>query len=110
MRSVSRRQQKDLSVAHFGQTPGENHAVLRGVRMQPTLGFEIVMMRQSRSLSHAFNFKRKMMVGLPKRRRREKKKVLESRKGDFFYNLFFFLFRILAIRWLLSDYSGVSGA
>lgn len=66
MRSVSRRQQKSLRDEHFGQDPKKNSGVVRGIQMRPTLGLDIIMVKQSRSLSHAFNLKRAMTVLIEK--------------------------------------------
>jgi hypothetical protein len=62
MRSIPRKHQSALSLRHFGQDPHENVAVVRSTEMRPTQGLDIVMLKQGRSLSHALNFKRKMIV------------------------------------------------
>jgi hypothetical protein len=62
MRSISRKHQSSLSTDHFGQDPSTNGGIVRGVEMRPTLGLEIMMMRQGRSLSHSLNLKRYMTV------------------------------------------------
>ena len=62
MRSIPRKLHHKLSLDHFSQDPLCNRAAMRTTLMRPTPGFEMVMMRQSRWLSHAINGKRHMVV------------------------------------------------
>jgi hypothetical protein len=64
MRSIPRKLTKQLLPRHFGQDPATNCVAARGVEMRPTLGLEMVMLRQSRTMSHALNLKRRMTASL----------------------------------------------
>ena len=65
LRSVARKYQEGLSRETFGQDPLTNSTNVRGLDMRPTLGLEVVMVHQGRTLAHATNFKRSMTVRLP---------------------------------------------
>jgi hypothetical protein len=54
--------QGTLQERHFGQDPATNQAVLGGVEMRPTEGFQIFMIRQGKALAHAINTKRHAVV------------------------------------------------
>ena len=60
---MARKYQEGLSESIFGQDPLTNSTNVRGLDMRPTLGLEVVMVRQGRTLAHAINFKRQMTVG-----------------------------------------------
>jgi hypothetical protein len=61
VKSVPRRDQSALPKRVFGQTC-DNSAVVRSVCLRPTLGFEMTMLEESRSLPQALNFKRMAVV------------------------------------------------
>jgi hypothetical protein len=62
MRSIPRKRQHLLGPAKFGQDPRDNMCTVRATEMKPTLGLEVVMLQQGRTLSHGLNLKRKMIV------------------------------------------------
>ena len=59
---MARKYQEGLPESIFGQDPLTNSTNVRGLDMRPTLGLEVVMVRQGRTLAHAINFKRRMTV------------------------------------------------
>lgn len=62
MRSIPRKHHKALEKQLFGQDPSKNSAVVRGLQMGPTMGLEIIMSFQGRTLSKAYNLTREMIV------------------------------------------------
>ena len=62
VRSIPKRLHGSLGPRHFGQNPLTNAAVVRGVCMLPTAGFQVVMATMGRTLARALNLKRKMTV------------------------------------------------
>jgi hypothetical protein len=62
MRGVSRTVQELLSPSHFGQDVEKNSAVVRTASLRPTAGLEIVIMEESKTISHSLNFKRCSIV------------------------------------------------
>ena len=66
MRSVPRAVQKKLSDSHFGQDPLANAPVTRTTVMRPTAGLEVVIMQESKRLSHSLNLKMEAIVSLYK--------------------------------------------
>ena len=64
VRSIPRKLANQLEPRHFTQTPALNAATLSGVCMRPTMGNEIVMLREGRSLPRPMNMRRHMTVCL----------------------------------------------
>ena len=62
VRSIPKRLHGSLGARHFTQNPLTNAAVVRGVCMLPTAGFQVVMATMGRTLARALNLKRKMTV------------------------------------------------
>lgn len=62
LRSIPRKHHSALLPRHFGQDPATNTGVVRGLTMGPTMGLEILMVQQGRTLSRAYNFKRLQIV------------------------------------------------
>jgi hypothetical protein len=62
MRGIPMKCKDLLGQVHYGQNPITSHAVVHSVQLRPTDGLEMVMERQSRTLSVAFNMKRKATV------------------------------------------------
>lgn len=62
LRSIPRKHHSCLQPVHFGQNPATNTGVVRGLTMGPTMGLEILMTMQGRTLSRAYNFKRVQIV------------------------------------------------
>jgi hypothetical protein len=62
MRSIPRKRLRLLEPERFGQDPRTNVCTVRGAEMRPSMGLEVLMLRQGRTLSHALNLKRKMTV------------------------------------------------
>ena len=64
LRGIPRRFHKLLDKSKFEPDPSVNRAVVRGVKLRPTLGMNMVLVCESRSVSHALNMKRKMIVSI----------------------------------------------
>ena len=64
VRSIPQRLHGTLGPRHFGQNPLTNAAVVRGVSMLPTAGFQVVMASMGRTLARALNLKRRMTVSV----------------------------------------------
>ena len=64
VRSIPQRLHGTLGPRHFGQNPLTNAAVVRGVSMLPTAGFQVVMASMGRTLARALNLKRQMTVSM----------------------------------------------
>lgn len=62
LRSIPRKHHGALQPVHFGQNPLTNTGVVRGLAMGPSMGLEILMTMQGRTLSRAYNFKRLQIV------------------------------------------------
>ena len=62
MRGVSRTVQGMLTHDHYGQDSLKNQSVVNTVSIKPTPGFEIVLVEESKKISHSFNFKRRSIV------------------------------------------------
>jgi hypothetical protein len=62
MRSVPRRHAAELEPRHYWLNPLTNSAAVRGLTMTPTLGMEVAMMMQGRTIGHSYNLKRKCLV------------------------------------------------
>ena len=62
LRSIPRKHHSSLKKDHFGQHPAKNSGVVRGLQMGPTMGLQILMTLQGKSLSKAYNFTRNMVV------------------------------------------------
>jgi hypothetical protein len=62
LRSIPRKHHSALNVSHFGQDPGKNAGVVRSLAMGPTMGLQILMTVQGKSLSKAYNMTRFMTV------------------------------------------------
>ena len=62
LRSIPRKHHSSLKPVHFGQRPATNTGVVSGLRMAPSMGLEIVVTLQGRTLSRAYNFKRLQIV------------------------------------------------
>jgi len=63
LRSIPRKHHPSLNKELFCQDPAKNHAIIRGVQMQPTLGLQIILSMQGKTLSKAYNLTRQMLVG-----------------------------------------------
>lgn len=55
---VPRRIQARLSSEHFGQDVTKNTPVIRSSSMRPSLGLQIVLLEESKTISHPLMFKR----------------------------------------------------
>ena len=62
VRSIPRKLANKLEPRHFTQDPAQNAAVLSGITMRGTMGFEIVMLREGRSLPRPYNMRRHQLV------------------------------------------------
>jgi hypothetical protein len=62
MKGVSRQTQKVLPLALFGQDPRTNSAVVHSVALRSTVGFEMTLQEESRTITHGLNFKRRAVV------------------------------------------------
>jgi hypothetical protein len=62
MKSIQKYQQSKLQLKHYGLDPRTNGAVIPSVQMNPTMGLEVHMSVQGRTLANALNLKRKMTV------------------------------------------------
>jgi hypothetical protein len=62
MRGVPRVVQDMLSPDIFGQDSTKNSAVVRTSSLRPTAGLEIVVLEESKTISHSLNFKRRALV------------------------------------------------
>jgi len=62
LRSIPRKHHSSLEICHFGQNPALNQGVVRGLTMAPSLGLQIIMSMQGKSLSKAYNLTRSMTV------------------------------------------------
>jgi hypothetical protein len=62
LRSIPRKHHSSLEKCHFGQNPALNQGVVRGLTMAPSLGLQIIMSMQGKSLSKAYNLTRSMTV------------------------------------------------
>jgi hypothetical protein len=62
VRSIARKYANKLEAHHFWQDPRTNTVTVRGLEMQPTLAMEIQMVHQSKTLSHALNLRRRVLV------------------------------------------------
>ena len=62
LRSIPRSKHQLLEPRHFGLDPLTNTARVRSTAMRLTTGSEIVVLKESRSLSTSLNFKREMTV------------------------------------------------
>jgi hypothetical protein len=62
MRSISTKAHKYLEPTMFSQDPRINSKSVRTVSMRPSLAGEINVLRESKSLSHCLNFKRRCLA------------------------------------------------
>ena len=92
MRSIPRRHHKALENRHFNPDPRVNHLVVRGLQLMPSMGYEVVMSYQGRTLAKAYNLKRTVTVSF------DIFTVEEGRNKKLIIN--FFVSRIHLIRWL----------
>jgi hypothetical protein len=76
MRSIPRKYANKLDANHFSQDPEKNMATVRGMEMRPSQALEIVMQTQGRSLSHALNTRRQMIV--KERKRKKERRIFFS--------------------------------
>jgi predicted metallo-beta-lactamase superfamily hydrolase len=80
MKSIQRHQQSKLKLAHFGIDPRTNAAVIPSVQMNPSMGLEVHLSVQGKTLACALNLKRKMTVGCCERGRRGGKSTPMTRE------------------------------
>jgi hypothetical protein len=64
VRSIPAKSRGLLRQSHFGQDPESSGASVRTVTMRPTMGMEIHMCRESKTLSNTVNGYRHMLVRL----------------------------------------------
>ena len=65
MRSIPRKYHNMLETKHFLNHPIQNAGVVHGTEMRPSMGYEILVMNQGRTLSRSYNLKRKAVVSIP---------------------------------------------